>query len=384
MSKRSNGEGTIFKRKDGRWCGAYFDKEYKRHYIYGKTRAEVREKLKNGQLNEKLESRKKYVFQEWVKEYLEDYKKNEIKITTYGAYMELYRKHINGSELGKKLLSQITVHDLQAYYNFKIKSGYSSKTVMHIQVIINSALEQAVREKMIMENPNRYTILPKKNSYEAKVLTVDEIKYLLENAKEDDLYPIVILAIFTGMRKGEIMGLHWSDVDFENGAIHVTGSLCRVIEEPDEKGKRKTRYEIMEPKTKKSIRYIPMTEVAREALMLQRERQNEFKARNKDIYVELDLVFTEEDGTYIKQRPFMDRFHDFLKRYGVTDCRFHDLRHSFATMMLEMGTVSTKTMQEVLGHSSITTTLDIYSHVSQTMKKAALNEMDALFKEKIV
>lgn len=382
MSKRSNGEGTIFKRKDGRWCGAYYDEKYKRHYVYGKTRTEVREKLKKGQLDKKIEAHKEYVFQEWVKEYLENYKKNEIKITTFGTYMELFRKHIWDSELGKKFLSRITVHDLQTYYNSKIKIGYSSKSVMHIQVIINCALEQAVKERIIMENPNRYTILPKKDTYEAKVLTVEEIKYLLENAKEDVLYPIVIVAIFTGMRKGEIMGLHWRDVDFENNIIHVTGSLCRVVEEPDEKGRRKARYEIMEPKTKKSIRYIPMTEVAREALLLQRERQNEFKIRNKEVYVDSDLVFTEEDGNYIKQRPFMDRFHDFLKRYGVTDCRFHDLRHSFATMMLEMGTISTKTMQEVLGHSTITTTLDIYSHVSQSMKNAAFNEMDALFKDK--
>ena len=128
MGKRSNGEGTIFKRKDGRWCGAYFDEQYNRHYVYGKTQTEAKKKLKEKQ-NSRTIKNKSYMFQEWVLEYLQKYKKNDLKITTYNSYLDIYRKHINGSQLGKIKLEDVKASDLQQYYNGKIKDGYSSKSV---------------------------------------------------------------------------------------------------------------------------------------------------------------------------------------------------------------------------------------------------------------
>ena len=120
MGKRSNGEGTIFKRKDGRWCGAYFDEQYNRHYVYGKTQTEAKKKLKEKQHSRTIKN-KSYMFQEWVLEYLQKYKKNDLKITTYNSYLDIYRKHINGSQLGKIKLEDVKAADLQQYYNGKIK-----------------------------------------------------------------------------------------------------------------------------------------------------------------------------------------------------------------------------------------------------------------------
>ena len=145
MGKRSNGEGTIFKRNDGRWCAAYFDAKFKRHYVYGKTQAEVKNKLKikmteepetskEKALEESAPKERRMLVQEWVLYYLENYKKNEEKETTYCAYMELYRKHIKDSNIGKCAIDKMSCDMLQRFYNRKKETGYNPKTIKHIYV----------------------------------------------------------------------------------------------------------------------------------------------------------------------------------------------------------------------------------------------------------
>ena len=163
-TRRSNGEGSVYKRSDGRWTAAYFDENMKRKYVYGKTQKEARQKLQEKMLETSFEKQEEYYLKDWIKIYLEAYKKNEIKATTYGFYMQLLRTYIEPSKLGSILLSRLKTKDLQNFYNEKIKEGYNSKSVRHMCVIINGALEQAVREKLIKENPNKYTVLDHKPS----------------------------------------------------------------------------------------------------------------------------------------------------------------------------------------------------------------------------
>lgn len=377
MSKRINGEGTIYKRKDGRWCGAYYDQMEppRRHYVYGKSQKEVSIKLKQMQELGALENRKEFLFKDWIMEYMQNYKRNELKESTYGTYMMLYRKHIEKSDLGQILLSKIKASDLQKFYNGKISDGYSSKTVRHMEVIINSSLKQAVMERRILENPNDYTVLPKRKQYQGNVLNAEEVRTLVEKSKDDDLYPIVITAIFTGMRRGELMGLTWDkSIDLLEQRIHVTQSMCRIMEEPDENGVTRARYELLEPKTEKSIRYIPMLPIVKEALEIQKDRQEKNKKKYGELYYESNLVFTETDGNCIKPRNLMEKFHKYLKKYGVTDCRFHDLRHCFASLLLVSG-VGMKVTSELLGHSTISTSMNIYTHVYEETKSNALNKL---------
>lgn len=375
MARRSNGEGTIFKRKDGRWCAAYFDDNEKRRYVYGKTQAEAKQKLKNRKKQEEVSTRKDYVFQEWIKEYLENHKRNEVKITTYCSYIDIYRKHIEASELGELFLSEITTHKLQVFYNQKIAEGYNSKTVKHIQVVIKSALEQAVRERVINENPDTFTSIPKKVQYEAKTLSREEVDILLNKAKGEELYPIVVSTIYTGMRKGEIMALKWENVDFNARKIHVRNSLCRIVdEESDDRGRRHARYQLLAPKSKKSIRTIPMTEEVYEALVEQKRRQNMDKVTYKGVYNDQGFVFADYKGEHLAQRTFMEKYHKLLRKYDVTDVRFHDLRHTFATMLIESD-VSMRLVQELLGHSTITTSMDIYTHVSDRKKMESIMKL---------
>lgn len=367
MGRRSNGEGTIYKRKDGRWCGAYYDEKYIRHYVYGKTQKEVKQKLNN--------KRDEKPAEEWIEEFLVNYKKNEIKITTYEGYIRIYRKHIKDSQIGKTALNQVTTEILQRYYNDKLNDGYNSKTVRSIGIVIGAALNMAVKLKMLSENPNRYTSIPKKKKYEASVLSAEEVARIVKEAKDEELYPIVVTTVYTGMRKGEVMALKWENVDFQKRRIYIKNSLCKIDgDQPDEKGHRHARYEILEPKTKESIRMVPMLDEVYDALMLQKERQETDKQRYREIYLDQGLVFADPCGDYLPQRQFMDKYHAFLKKYRITDIRFHDLRHTFATLLIESD-VSMKVVQELLGHSTITTSMDIYTHVSDEKKEQALDQL---------
>lgn len=375
MGRRSNGEGTIYKRKDGRWCGAYYDEKYIRHYVYGKTQKEVKQKLNKKRDEKPAEEWQNITFQEWIEEFLVKYKKNEIKITTYEGYIRIYRKHIKDSQIGKTALNQVTTEILQRYYNDKLNDGYNSKTVRSIGIVIGAALNMAVKLKMLSENPNRYTSIPKKKKYEASVLSAEEVARIVKEAKDEELYPIVVTTVYTGMRKGEVMALKWENVDFQKRRIYIKNSLCKIDgDQPDEKGHRHARYEILEPKTKESIRMVPMLDEVYDALRLQKERQETDKQKYREIYLDQGLVFSDPCGDYLPQRQFMDKYHAFLKKYRITDIRFHDLRHTFATLLIESD-VSMKVVQELLGHSTITTSMDIYTHVSDEKKEQALDQL---------
>ena len=385
------GKGSIFKRNDGRWCAAYYDegKSYKRRFLYGKTKEEVEDKLyKIKNVNDNIpqyavtnntstDSRgKEYILADWISFFLDNFKKNELKQTTYDSYVGICRKHIRTAAIGNMYLSDITSDVLQVFYNNKIMEGYNAKTVKHIYLIINGAMKLAVRMKYISENTNEYVILPKKKNFEGSVLSATEVKKIFSEAKSDSIYPIVALTICTGLRKGEVMALKWDDINFKERELYVNGNLCRVRNQSNDSSSKYT-YVVLEPKTKKSKRVVPLTDVAIEALQIQKERQDKIKSEYDAIYNDAGFVFTEVDGRVIQQRQFMDKYHAFLKHYGITDIRFHDLRHTFATLLLEAGEQA-KIIQELLGHSSITTTMDIYAHVSKEGKVKAINKLDNL------
>lgn len=380
--KRSNGEGTIYKRKDGRWCAAFYDESVKpkRHFIYGRTQAEVRKKLKEKMYNfeETIDTQwKNVLLQDWVLYYLANYKKNEVKETTYGAYLNLYSSYIRNTDLGKTKLEKLSSNQLQAFYNSKKTDGYNPKTIRHIYILLNIALNKAVQLKMIKENVNLLVTLPKREAYTAKVLSIEEVKKIISEARKDPLYPIIILTLYTGLRKGEVMALKWENIDFEKKELYVRGSLCRVAVERNLDGKSKYEYKILEPKTSKSKRTIPLLPYAIDALELQKERQELEKKISGPLYEDEGFVFARKNGKFVEQRSFVDKYHAFLKRYDVTDVRFHDLRHTFASLLLEAGE-SPKIIQELLGHSTITTTMDIYAHITEAGKVKAIGKLESL------
>lgn len=426
-------ENKIYKRKDGRWCVAYFDtgENPKRHYIYGKTKGEVKAKLAKFEgavteavstdISTKIQKKEvaennickdmvqktleepevksvkeladkqpehfanalsesqndtrtkegtKWTLQLWLAYFLKNYKQNEIKETTFDSYMGIYRAHILNTDIGKCKLSELKSDDLQMVYNDMTKDGYNAKTVRHVFILINMALKKAVKLRYIDENANDFVTLPKKKRFEGKALTAEEARIIFENAKEEKLYPIVALTLCTGMRKGEVMALKWENINFRDRELHVEGNLCRV-RESNAGGRSKYVDKVLEPKSAKSIRTIPLTEKAMEALLIQKQRQDEIKEKYKGVYDDQGFVFTEVDGSLLRQKGFMEEYHAFLKKYGISDIRFHDLRHTFATLLFEEGE-SAKVIQELLGHSTITITMDIYTHVSQKGKSKSI------------
>lgn len=380
--KRSNGEGTIFKRNDGRWCAAFYDNAPcpRRHFVYGSTQAEVKKKLK--EKKEALEKggqkkEEEYTLESWVLYYLENYKKNEVKPTTFSTYMDQYNKHIKGEEIGKIKLSRLTSEMLQRLYNSKNSVGYNAKTIKHMYVLINSSLKKAVQLKIVTENVNDVTVIPRPREFQAKTLSAEDISKIVNHAKEEELYPIIILTLYTGMRKGEVMALKWENVNWEDRELYIEGSLCSVPKENARDGKSKYEYKVLSPKTEKSRRAVPLMGMAYEALEIQKQRQDKIRQKYQLIYEDEGFVFARYDGRCLEQGGFMRKYHEFLRKYGLPSIRFHDLRHTFASLLLEAGE-SPKVIQELLGHSTITTTMDVYAHVTKKGKARAVERLEEI------
>lgn len=383
MAKRSNGEGTIFKRSDGRWCASRYvdvgNGKFKRKYVYGKTQKEVKEKLKKLESYTAPKETDTILLQEWMMEWMREYKEPILKQTTYENYMMNIQTHIVNSEIGKSELAKLTTDQLQKFYNSKLqgkggKEKLSRRTVEYLHTIIGGALSQAYRNELLPKNVNDFTVLPRKDKQEIEPLTIEELQKVLIAAKDTRLYDLLVVEIYTGMRKGEILGLQWENVDFEKKMLYVKKNLCRV-KNKDSTDKRKTKLVLMEPKTKKSVRAIPLTEEAIHILKIHRKRQNEEKMRFRDIYRDQGIVFAKPDGGFEDPREILRSFHKILEEAGVRKCRFHDLRHTFASILLNEGE-SMKVIQELLGHSTITTTMDIYSHVAKETKEKSVKVIE--------
>lgn len=173
------------------------------------------------------------------------------------------------------------------------------------------------------------------------------------------------------------MGLKWENINLEDKELYVEASLCRVVESKNIEGKLIHGYKLLEPKTTKSRRTIPLSSTAIDALKIQKMRQDEDKKKFAAIYSDQGFVFARCDGRYLEQRAFIDQYYEFLQKYGIKKVRFHDLRHTFASLLLEAGE-SPKVIQELLGHSTITTTMDIYSHVTKKSKAKSIGKLEEL------
>lgn len=392
MGKRSNGEGTIFKRKDGRWCAQYIQKiENKevRKSVYGKTQKEVKEKLRlireketNGQIEP---AAVQLSLEKWMKEWLSDYKQGTVKITTYQGYWRVFRDHIEKSEVAEIPVTALSTNMLQKYYNrlheegrSDKKGGLSPRMVRYVYVLINGALEQAVKNEILVKNVNHYVVLPSKEQKEITPMSETEVKRFLEKCEDERLKALYYLELFSGMRKGEISGLMWSDVDWERKQLYVSRTLEPVTdnEEVTELPK-KAKLILVNPKTKRSKRIIPINNVVLKELEEHRNHQNKEKEIYADIYMDQNLIFCREDGNFIHPRFLTDNFHHILKKAGLPQYRFHDLRHTVASLLIN-GNENPKVVQELLGHASISTTLDIYGHLEEKTKRSSIEKLGTI------
>ncbi len=379
--RRGNGEGSIYRLPDGRWRGQItvgYDPatgKRKRKSFYGQTRKEVAEKIaqtqteiKNGTFVEPT----KTTLGEWLDKWLTSYKKGQLKQGTYEGYESIINVHIKPA-LGEMPMAKLQANTIQDFYNSKLESGLANKTVKHMHVVIRQALQQAVKEGLLNRNVADATSPPTIKSKQMRPLTEEELLTFFEEAKEDRLYAAFLLAATTGLRRGELLGLCWDCVDLDGGVITVKRQLLSL---------RKKIVLEESVKSKAGKRSVVLTDDAIRELKTHRKRQAQEKLLMGEAYQDNGLVFCQPDGTFLRPEEFTKRFQRYLKKAGLPKVRLHDLRHTHASLLLARG-VHPKVVQERLGHSSITMTLDLYSHMVPGLQEAAARSLDGLLnKEK--
>jgi integrase len=373
--RRSNNEGSITKRKDGRWMArvltGYNDQGAPiRKAVYGKSEKEVKEKLTEIMYKRQTGTYKepsKTTVSQWLDNWLDDYMKPSLRPTTWANYETQIRVHIKPA-IGNLKLSQLQTGHLQRLYNSKIDANMSPKTVKNIHTVIHAALHQAILENLIINNPADAVKLPKSRQKEMATLDNNGLKKFFTIAAESKYYGAYLLALSTGLRRGELLALRWSDVDLNKRTITVRQSLSRV----------KGGLIFQEPKTPLSQRTISIPKEVVWELRKIMGRQSNVKQLDKKIYDDkYDLVFCTEIGKPLDPSTFTRAFQRDLLAAGLPKLRFHDIRHTFATISLQEG-VSVRAVQEALGHYSPAFTMTVYSHVTEQMKKEHNKKIGAL------
>ena len=311
---------------------------------------------------------------EWLEKWLDEYVALSAKPLTLAAYRSSSNTHIIPA-LGKIPLKSLNPTQIQEFYNSLTREkGLSAKTVKNVHGILHEALDQAVKLRYIGLNASDACTLPRVEKKELQPLTEDEIAaFLREIADGEPLKNLFTVAMFTGMREGEICGLSWDSVDFINGTITVKQQLCR------EKKKDSQLY-IGSPKNDKS-RTLTVAPFVMEILRETYRQQNQWRKTAGAAWEnEWNLVFTTETGRYIIPQTAFRRFKRIAEKIGRPDARFHDLRHTFAVTSIQEGD-DIKTVQENLGHATASFTLDVYGHVSEKMKKESAARMQSYFEK---
>jgi integrase len=374
-ARRGRGEGSIQQRKDGSWAAVvdlgWTNGKRTRKTVYGPTRKDVAR-----QLTDLLKTRKDGmpipVGTENVDAFLArwlDATKPTVRPRTWQRYEQYVRLHA-APALGRVRLSNLGPHHLQALYAERLEAGFSAQTVVHLHRMLHRALSQAVRWGLVARNVTELVDPPRVPRKEMRALSPDEARRLLHAAQGNRFEALYTVAVTTGMREGELLGLRWRDVDLDGRRLHVVGSLQNIPGEG---------WTIVEPKTARSRRVVVLGGVGTNALRRHRAIQAEQRLRAGDEWVDKDLVFPNRFGKPMLPSNLLIRsFHPLLAKANLPRVRFHDLRHTAASLLLDQG-IHPKIVSEMLGHSAVGITLDLYSHVTPSMQHQAADALDALF-----
>ena len=382
MGKRSNGEGCVSKRKDGRWQASIavgFDQNGKiiRKYFYGHTRKEVQEKLDAFRKTDfsSLSFKEEFPLSQWMQVWLSTYKKHSVKSRTFEQYESISRLYIVPT-LGKLKLGELQPIKIQNMLNKMYIDGKSRRTVELTRTVLRAALNQARKCKLIAELPTEDVVLPRKEPTNHRVLTEEEQEQLIQELSGNYIGRALIFALFTGLRRGEVLALKWSDFNKEEQSITVSKALSRV--KTFNGSSQKTALEVSTPKTQTSGRSVPLVDKAVDLLLLHKKSQEEYRDFVGDHYKNQELIFSNSRGGYIDPGNLNRKLNKVAKKIGIPSLSSHVMRHTFATRGLEAG-VSLKAMQEFLGHSSIKITGDIYTHLLKKQKKKEIEKMNNIF-----
>ena len=375
--RRANSEGNIRKRKDGRWEGRYTaghdpltGKPIIKN-VLAKTQAQAKEKLKAAIEQCKgldVAKGQKYTVGQWMDVWYEYYAQIKVRPSSHKTYEGYIRNHIKPA-IGAIPLTKLTTLDLQKLYqklltegrverkeSEKQSKGLSPKTVRNINQVISSAMQLAIQQRLISHDPTDGCALPKPEHREMQTLSADQLTAFLLEAKHSGVFEMYYIELATGLRRGELLGLKWEDIDFSTQTLRVRRQVGRINGEVRE----------APLKTKNAYRTISLGTDAVAILKQQRDKQPSSA-----------YVFPSPTGGPIAPDSVLHMLHRVLDRAGLPEIRFHDLRHTFATLALQNG-VDVKTVSGMLGHFSAGFTLDTYAHVTTAAQKKAAETMGAV------
>lgn len=364
--RRSNQEGSVYKRSSGSWL-AQVSIQGRRISKSFPTQREARAWIKR--MQEQIEcglsvSGARITVGEYLELWLEN-TRSTLRPKTWIQYQGIVRNHLTPA-LGEIRLNDLQPQQIHSLYNHKMANGISRRTTKLIHSVLHRALVMAQRQGLIIRNPSQVVEVPRVIRHEMVVLDDTQVRQFLITARGRRLETLYHLAFTTGMRQGELLGLMWKDIDWAGCVIHVSRQLQRI---------RNQGLKFVEPKTQSGNRLIQFGPETLRQLMEHRRRQDQERAHGK--WQDLDMVFASTIGTPMDLRNIHRDFKDILHDAGLPNMRFHDMRHTAATLMLLHG-IPLLVVSRRLGHAKPSITLDIYGHYLPGMQGMAASLMDEL------
>ncbi|WP_435969585.1 tyrosine-type recombinase/integrase [Streptomyces sp. Qhu_M48] len=373
--RNPNGAGTITQRKDGRFQAAVYvlqpDGTRARKFAYGKTWAEC--DAKRRELLDKVDNgipvpTRSAKLSEWLPYWLGNIVQPRRKLSTYDKYETHVRLHLVPG-IGSKRLESLSVADVRRFL-VQLEKKTTAATAKESHRVLRTALTAACREELITRNVATLVEPPRSKARELSPWSLDETLDFLAAARRDPLYAAFVLAIAMGLRRGELIGLRWADVDLDRRVLYVRQQIQRrrgVLYDDDPKGRRR--------------RAVPLPAMCIAPLRWHRMRQNDQRARAGEEWKGSDYVFTTRTGSPVEPRNVYRSFTRVAASAGLRVIRLHDARHGCATLLTAAG-VAPRVVMEILGHSQISITMDVYTHVVQDTQREAISHMDRLLKRR--
>ncbi|MBT3320623.1 MAG: site-specific integrase [Clostridia bacterium] len=383
--RRSNGEGSIFKHSNGRWCGQIgvgVDENGKRirKTIFADTRAGVAKELAEMHASvcaHRLKPSNDIRLGHFINKWLRDFKRPEVSLGTYEWYINISK--MVSKDVKDTYLNKVNTYQIQNMLNTLKNGGASVRTIKAVYNMLNQIFKAAVEFKMITNNPVGKVKINRKTNHAPKALSADERIHVMKSVEEHPIYkPIIYTMMGMGLRIGEVLALCWEDVDFTGNKVSVSKAAKRTPVIGDSGDIEGHEMAISSTKTARSVRTLPMPQFVRDALW---EWKKVYMQRFKASDV-ADLMFPNKNGQLRSYSGFRRQFERFTKDRGIEKITFHQFRHTFATMMLEQH-VNPRVVQEFLGHKDISTTLGIYTGVTSGPMKQAADGVDSAMKDVI-
>jgi len=376
VSRRANGEGTVYQRSDGRYAASAYvptRSGRKRRTVYGRTREEAAGKLADllAQARRGVPlAERGWTVERYLTYWLSEVVEQERRPATIVTYRKIVERFIVPC-LGRVRLDRLSPQDVRRLLNScrkEVQRGgrrdgqpLSARTLQMIHAVLRNAIEHAVREELVPRNVVKLVKVPVPEYEVGTGLTVAQARHVLGLVAEDRLRAVYVLALMLGLRKGELLGLRWVDVDIEGAELHVRQASQRVAGE----------LHFAAPKTRRSRRSLPLPPLVVDALKEHRDRQAAECAVGGKAWKESGLVFTTAHGTPIEPRNLNRHWYGVRQRAGLPGVRLHDLRHTCVTLLLD-DKVPPHIVQAIAGHSGIEVTMTIYAHAAREEQRQAL------------